>query len=411
MVRLLGCALVWVFFMTEPVPARVQSANCVREFTSRLDTQRQALAEELEAARVQLLKRAQAQERQDLVDRLEEDEVVARKSGYGRLPQINQVAPGTPDAPRRRVYDPSRLEPWLNFSHSQATTLRQDAVAPSPERLASQVELWETRHDDFENLEEHLDYHQYWQPAVLEYDTFFEKQRGFLLRADELLGRDASQAGSVSAASREQLIADIAPFSPGSGQWIRWHCKGEPQGPCRHLEVTLHTDIEDREYVQQVESSILSVYNEAPAAKRTGFKLSLKWIYLDPDELYPDGRPSAEEPLDEASHLKRFPEGALVLTTGAKSTHAFAGRSVHLGSASTSQQTLAHEFAHLLGFDDAYIRGYEPLDGEAAPCGVVLVEWWGLQTDLMGDSDNGSVTESMLNTLFAAWREEQSEEP
>ena len=50
---------------------------------------------------------------------------------------------------------------------------------------------------------------------------------------------------------------------------------------------------------------------------------------------------------------------------------------------------------------DAYVRGF---DGDpAGPYGVTLVEWSGLVDDLMGNTENGRVTEAMIDTLIEAY--------
>lgn len=88
----------------------------------------------------------------------------------------------------------------------------------------------------------------------------------------------------------------------------------------------------------------------------------------------------------------------MVLTTGAESTHSWQGRSILFGPAPIHRNSLAHEFGHLLGFSDAYLRGFEgdPQD----PYGVILVEWTGLLDDLMGNSSSGAVSEGMIRTLL-----------
>ena len=102
-----------------------------------------------------------------------------------------------------------------------------------------------------------------------------------------------------------------------------------------------------------------------------------------------------------SAHLARFPAGALILTTGEDSTHAWTGHYIALGPDLVTRRTLAHEFAHLLGFRDAYLRGY---DGDPhGPYGAILVEWVGLADDLMGDSEHGRVTEAMIRTLLEAY--------
>ena len=92
---------------------------------------------------------------------------------------------------------------------------------------------------------------------------------------------------------------------------------------------------------------------------------------------------------------------ALVLTTGGASTHAWTGRWITLGPEEVSRRTLAHEFAHLLGFDDAYLRGFDGRPDDRF--GVVLVEWTGLRDDLMGNVRGGRVSRGMVETLIEAY--------
>ncbi len=77
----------------------------------------------------------------------------------------------------------------------------------------------------------------------------------------------------------------------------------------------------------------------------------------------------------------------MILTTGTESTHSWQGRSILFGPAPIRRNSLAHEFGHLLGFNDAYLRGFEGDPND--PYGVVLVEWGGLLDDLMGNSEGG----------------------
>ena len=106
---------------------------------------------------------------------------------------------------------------------------------------------------------------------------------------------------------------------------------------------------------------------------------------------------------DVETHRSLFPGCPLVLTTGASSTNALVGDRIVLDTSPVSRRTLAHEFGHLLGFSDAYIRGY---DGEPDdPYGVVLVEWTGLTDDLMGSPGGGQVNEEMIEKLITAYGE------
>jgi hypothetical protein len=101
------------------------------------------------------------------------------------------------------------------------------------------------------------------------------------------------------------------------------------------------------------------------------------------------------------AHLALFPGCHFVLTTGASGTSAITGKHIVLGTDPVSSHTLAHEFGHLLGFEDAYVRGYDGDPGD--PFGVVLVEWSGLKDDLMGDPGGGQVSDEMIETLIRAY--------
>jgi hypothetical protein len=63
-----------------------------------------------------------------------------------------------------------------------------------------------------------------------------------------------------------------------------------------------------------------------------------------------------------------------------------------------SRRALAHEFGHLLGFGDAYLRGFDRAAKSAF--GVVLVEWTGLRHDLMGNPSGGRVDATLIDRLL-----------
>jgi hypothetical protein len=168
----------------------------------------------------------------------------------------------------------------------------------------------------------------------------------------------------------------------------------------RVLPVTLVTDIGDEAFLEVFREAVLGVWARSPAAREAAFRVELEIERVAPEMLYPEGVPDPDTVLEDGEHLARFPEGAVVLTTGAASTHAWAGRSIHLGTDPLRPRTLAHEFGHLLGFTDAYLRSFE--GDPADPYGVVLVEWGGIRNDLMGDPGRGPLTVQMIERLCGA---------
>jgi hypothetical protein len=77
------------------------------------------------------------------------------------------------------------------------------------------------------------------------------------------------------------------------------------------------------------------------------------------------------------------------------------GDYIFLGTDPESRRTLAHEFGHLLGFSDAYVRGYDGDPG--GEYGAVIVEWTGLSDDLMGSPGRGRVSSEMIETILTAY--------
>ena len=125
-----------------------------------------------------------------------------------------------------------------------------------------------------------------------------------------------------------------------------------------------------------------------------------RWI-ISPNELYQDGFPRTGAKIDRKAHLARFPKNEYVLTTGGTSTHVYTGRAIMLGPSPASRRTLAHEFLHLLGFTDTYVRSHK--EDPKGPFGVVFVEWSGLTDDLMSSPGHGRVSDAMIETLIETY--------
>ena len=132
----------------------------------------------------------------------------------------------------------------------------------------------------------------------------------------------------------------------------------------------------------------------------------MKWLFVGVETLYPDGAPNRGAKIVMAAHHALFKGCPLVVTSGASSLNARVGSRIFLGTRPVSRRTLAHEFGHLLGFEDAYVRGYDGDPGD--PYGVIIVEWTGLSSDLMGDSGRGQVSDEMINTLIIAYGGQKS---
>lgn len=352
------------------------------------------LAADLEAARQALLARARGDAA--ATARLAPQPVRLRPAGYGVLPEIVADAEPTEVQPTEKRYALERLATDVSRALDDGARLARRAPrARVP--LSGLIDALDALEKRLLNLEEHLGYHAYWQEAVVDYPEFFEQGNAIIVEVREIEAsrRRAGEAVDL-AARRRELLERLAPFVPTPGLALEIRADG-----FRVLPVTVTTDIEDEAFVAAFRDGVEAAFVRSAAARELRFRLELRLEPIDPAKLYPEGPPPHGSRIDPQEHLARFPPAALVLTTGEESTNARTGRSIVLGPADISRRTLAHEFAHLLGFRDAYLRGFDRASDERF--GVVLVEWTGLRDDLMGDTEGGRVTPEMIRTLIAAY--------
>ena len=192
-----------------------------------------------------------------------------------------------------------------------------------------------------------------------------------------------------------EIRAAVAPFARRDGLAL----EADAGGGYR-LSVRVASDVEDAAFLEAFAEAIAREWTRAEAARELGLRIELELKAVTPGELYPEGPPARGRRLELADHLGRFPEGYMVLTTGAESVHSGNGY-VQLGPAPITPRVLAHEFGHLLGFADGYLRGYEGRPGD--PYGVRVVEWTGLLEDLMGAPAFGRVTRGMIEQLLEVY--------
>ena len=331
-----------------------------------------------------------AQEHPDLLERLHMNPPL--KHGYRLLPRVDANAPLASVRLVRSVFS---LEAWSKavprlVGDIDALGRRvRSSAAGRPVKLVTGFEGLRKR---LRLFEKNLKYHGHWQQAVIDYSRFFAGKKKIAALARRLM-ETRDQTGASAMALRERIARLIFRFRRTRGLAVRTRAGN------RHvLPVTVVTDVENEDFLARFRDGVEQAFNRSPAARARGFEIALTIRTISPATLYPDGAPAVGAAIDLKAHVGRFPDAALVLTTGAESTHAFAGRYIALGPSPVTPRVLAHEFGHLLGFNDTYVRSYEGDPRDAF--GVVVIEWSGLFDDLMGAPGSGRVSPRMIDTLI-----------
>ena len=144
------------------------------------------------------------------------------------------------------------------------------------------------------------------------------------------------------------------------------------------IRVPLYTDIEDEEFLTKAKGAIEELWQAQDGD--TSYLLEIELRKVTPVAQRGDR-------IDVRAHAATFPEDGAVLTTGAQTTHSLVGRYVALAPGDLSTRTLAHEFGHVLGFRDGYIRGYRDLGDR----GFEILELTSVFDDIMSAPREGHV--------------------
>jgi hypothetical protein len=163
------------------------------------------------------------------------------------------------------------------------------------------------------------------------------------------------------------------------------------------LHVPLYTDIEDDSFLSAAKSIIESAWKIHDSGSHVG--VEVEWRRIAPTKLYEGAKvPAIGSHLDLRAHAQRFPTDGGVLTTGAEATYAVVGRFIALGNNDTPYSTIAHEFGHILGFRDGYVRAYRDLGTD----GFEILEMTPSFDDLMSAPRSGRVQPTHFRLLLDA---------
>ena len=340
----------------------------------------------------------------DLLPRLKPPPPIA--TGYQLLPRL--VPDPTPVAVPTALQLVSYSWRWsetlmaqetATLERMEATLARTPAIAGSRAALDSLVTGYRGVVDRKKLVDADVNYNWLWQAEIDRARPIFDRTTTLqnLILAPKAPGDTTSR--SVIERGLAESVARVDPPA-----FVRFERATEADWA---VVVPLATDILDTAFVGVFKEAVEWRWQlKAPTG---GYRVVLELRTLTPTALYcpraggaapPDSTcapPARGAAIDLRAHLARFPAGVAVLTTGAGSTHVTAGRAIVLSPHDATRSLLAHEFGHILGIRDAYLRGYR----DAGADGYVVTELIVDHGDIMGNSRAGSVLPRHFERLLA----------
>jgi len=307
--------------------------------------------------------------------------------GYNLLPRIVDI-PQPPTPIRSFSYSWPVTESYIRAEESRLDRAKSDLARLSivsneakPVRLSDLVVQYRELIRNQGTVDQYIEYNRFWQRSIAEERKQYDRMTQVYW---------ALKSGNPDTAStiREVLGKPKAP------RFVRVRRLGPDRVV---LQARIYTDIDDDAYLSQVRTVIEETWQAEEAGTRYSVELDLRKV--PPTELY-RGRtiPVNGEHIDIEKHVSRFPGDGGVLTTGAEFTHGSVGRYVALGPGDLAPKTLAHEFGHILGFTDGYVRGYNDLGDR----GFEILELTAFFDDIMSAPREGHVQATHFKLLMEA---------
>ena len=338
--------------------------------------------------------------------------------GYRILPNI--VADPPPLTQPARSRSAQYSWPWTDHLIDRASSdvgrsahelKRALSLEPKMRQMAYQqlAARYRQLHQQQQNIDAHIQYNRLWQEAIAANRSQYDSESVLhdrVLERQEVLevfsARYAAALRSAHGTINQTVVASLNELS--SGLTERGNLLGREIDAARDLffdapayvrleqqisdwivHVPFYTDIQDSAFVQSAKRAIEDTWHLRSG--KDDFRIQLHFSYISPENLYGTQKPPKYGTgMNIQKHVKQFPAEGAILTTGAITTHVD-GRAIILGPHDITRGVLAHEFGHILGFRDAYFRGYKDL----AEDGFQVLEIVADSNDIMGAPATGGV--------------------
>lgn len=325
----------------------------------------------------------------------------ARRTGYQLLPPIVADLPAaSDDSPRLTTFswvwsDTLLARELAALARLEASLARLESGAdPSTSaRLDALITGYRALSTARQSIDADVAYNRFWQRDV-------QSARS---RYDEATRRiDLMQALKAQGLPVPDDLTSPLPALP------RFVQVAAAADRVREVRIAIRTDISDRAFIERfiaaVEPHWIASADGDEYRLRLDVELTTGRALYCPEAISRASAtcapPAVGATLDLAAHIARFPADRAVMTTGAGALHVANGRALVLAPFDVSPRVLAHEVGHLLGFPDAYVRGYRDLGAD----GFQILEFVPDLSDIMAAPGFGRVQPGHYRRLVAAAR-------